>query len=198
MMHLGDIDDLISAVRSLAPDPLMEIVVPSAVGLVGVIAGFGLSTWKESAARKRAKRAARQAGLAESRRPAVNALVRHMEWAIGGFQLPSMDMNLAISIDAVVPLFTQTGEPEDLTIAREARRFLEALSSMLLGTGRVGAEGSWWEWTATEETRLLGLSTQIAEFGKLWVDDDLSTAAFNERLAVGRIMLEAYAPASSL
>lgn len=198
MLHLGDINDLITAIRDLAPNPFMELVLPTAVALVGVFAGFGLSTWKESVGRKRAKDDARQAALAESRRPAVNALIRYVESAISNFRLPGMSLKLVPSIDPVVALFADTDEPGDLTVGRDVRTFLSTLASVLLSTGRASAESEWFEWTEVEDAKMHELSTQIAEYGRRWVDDSLSTSAFSGKLAIRTVLLTTYAPAASL
>jgi hypothetical protein len=197
MLHFGDLDDLIAAVRALAPNPIMELLVPTVVGLVGVASGFGLSSWKESAGRKRAKNEARQTALAESRRPAVNELVRYIEWAISSFQQPGMRQKVGQGIDHVVALFADTGAPEDLTIGRDVRKFLSAFTSALLSSGRANGMGSWFEWTDADEAKMHELSTQIAEDGRQWIDDALTTSSFSRKLAVRTIMLPTYALAAS-
>ena len=198
MLPLKDIDDLIKAIHGLAPNPFMELLVPTVVGLVGVFAGFGLSTWKEAAGRKRVKAEARRAALAESRRPAVNGLIRYIESAISNFQRPDMSQKLVPSIDLVAALFANSDEPGDLTIGRDVRKFLGALSSLLIGTGRTSAESEGFEWTEAQDARLHELSTQIAEYGRLWVDDSLSTPAFSGKLALRTVWLTADAPIASL
>ncbi|TFC30099.1 hypothetical protein E3O55_08415 [Cryobacterium sp. MDB1-18-2] len=184
MLQLGDINDLIDAVRSLGPNPVTEVLIPTLSGVVGVVAGFGLSTWKDAATRKRALKDARQIEIAAGRKPATTALIRNMEWAISNFQFDVMRATFPESIDGVAALFTATGEPEDLAVARMVRSVLESLSKRLLAAYRVSSYTQWWEFDDEDESKLLLLTADIAKDAKRWVDDEMSTANFTVALSV--------------
>ena len=177
-VDLGNIDDLIAAIRSLKTNPWTDVLIPAVSSVIGILAGFFLSVAKTGYDRKTARRDEITGDIRLKRQEAVDTVMTELRWmsANPGFFGSPPDWAPHLEARRIGPeLFALTGKASDEEVSPEARNLFRVLEATYKSYVRPMDAQQTNDWSRLTEAIQKLVRTEVATIrsgAQEWIDRD--------------------------